>query len=48
MIKVRCPECNRMMGYFEGRGEIKCPRCRKDTLVCFDTVTRQVELRKMA
>ena len=37
MIPVRCPKCGRLLGYFEGKGEIICPRCRKDSKVYFDT-----------
>lgn len=26
MIEVRCQKCNKLLGLFEGKGEIKCPR----------------------
>lgn len=37
MNPVRCPECGRLLGYFDGKGQIACPRCRKGILVVFDT-----------
>lgn len=39
MTPIRCPECGKLLGNFEGKGEIKCPRCRK--LMKFDTIERQ-------
>lgn len=30
----RCPNCDRLLGKFEGKGEIKCPRCK--AIVEFD------------
>ncbi len=44
MTEVRCPKCNKLLGYFEGRGEIVCPRCRKDAKVHFDTSRRPVQI----
>lgn len=26
VIEVRCQKCNKLLGLFEGKGEIKCPR----------------------
>lgn len=45
MTAVRCPKCNRLLGYFEGKGVILCPRCRKDVKVHFDTKLNTVEVR---
>lgn len=45
MTQIRCPKCNRMFGYFEGKGEIECPRCRKHSIVCFDTDSRIVKMK---
>lgn len=45
MDAVRCPKCNRLLGYFEGKGAILCPRCRKDIKVYFDTERKIVEVR---
>lgn len=45
MKPVRCPKCGRLLGYFEGRGEIICTRCRKDVKVYFDTEAKIIELR---
>ena len=44
MTEVRCPKCNKLLGYFEGRGEVVCPRCRKDAKVRFDTAKQRVSL----
>ena len=45
MEAIRCPKCNRLLGYFEGTGTVACPRCRKDTIVCFDTEKKIVQIR---
>ena len=45
MDAVRCPKCNRLLGYFEGKGVILCPRCRKDVKVYFDTKRKITEVR---
>lgn len=37
MTPVRCPLCKRLLGYFDGKGQIACPRCRNGILVSFDT-----------
>ena len=37
MTEVRCPECGRLLGYFQGKGEVQCSRCRKGVTVYFDT-----------
>lgn len=45
MQPVRCPKCNRLLGYFEGKGVVLCPRCRKDVKVYFDTEANITEIR---
>ena len=45
MSPVRCPKCGRLLGYFDGRGEIICTRCRKDAKVYFDTSAKIVRFR---
>ena len=45
MEAVRCPKCNKLLGYFEGKGIILCPRCRKDIKVYFDTKLKITEIR---
>ena len=45
MTEVRCPKCNRLLGYFEGKGTTQCPRCRKEAKVYFDTKLKIVEIR---
>ena len=45
MTPIRCPKCNRLLGYFEGKGEIICPRCRKDAKVYFDTKLKVVKIK---
>ena len=27
MAETRCNKCNKLLGYIEGKYEIKCPRC---------------------
>lgn len=45
MTPVRCPKCDRLLGYFEGKGEVMCSRCRKDAKVVFDTELKLVEIK---
>ena len=45
MEPIRCPKCNRLLGYFDGKGAVLCPRCRKDVQVYFDTKTKITEVR---
>lgn len=45
MKEVRCPKCNRLLGYFHGEGTVACTRCRKETIVFFDTEKGIVEIR---
>lgn len=45
MTPVRCPKCNRLLGYFEGTGVVQCTRCRKGTEVEFDTKKKIVKVR---
>lgn len=35
IVQVRCPVCGRRLGDLEGRGEIKCNKCK--STVKFDT-----------
>lgn len=40
MIKeVRCPKCGKLLGRFDGIGEIKCNRCKM--VVKINTTERQ-------
>lgn len=45
MIPVRCPKCGRLLGYFDGKGEVICTRCRKDAKVYFDTKLNVVKIK---
>ena len=45
MTPVKCPKCGRLLGYFDGKGETVCPRCRKDTKVYFDTEKKIIVIR---
>ena len=45
MEAIRCPRCNKLLGYFDGEGTVACPRCRKDTIVYFDTKNKTIEIR---
>ncbi len=46
MTPIRCPKCNRLLGYFEGKGIIACPRCRKDIRVEFDTAKKEIKIER--
>jgi phage FluMu protein Com len=35
MKDIRCPYCDKLLGKFDGSGEIKCNRCKH--IVRFDT-----------
>lgn len=38
LTEIRCPKCRKLLGRFDGRGEMPCPRCRSNTpLIRFDT-----------
>ena len=45
MEAIRCPKCNRLLGYFNGEGTVACPRCRKETKVYFNTENKIIEIR---
>ena len=47
MTPVRCPKCGRLLGYFDGRGEVICTRCRKDSKIFFDTGLKIVKMQKI-
>ena len=42
MIEVRCPNCNKLLGRFDGLGEIKCPRAGCGRKITFDTKEKKV------
>lgn len=46
MIEVRCKECNKLLGWFDGKGSIKCPRHDCGCLNDFDTNKSQQKVRK--
>ncbi|MBC8536887.1 zinc finger domain-containing protein [Feifania hominis] len=29
MLEIRCEHCGRLLGFFLGRAQIKCPRCKR-------------------
>lgn len=29
MIELRCWKCGKLLGFIEGKAEIKCPRCKE-------------------
>lgn len=41
MKEVRCKNCGKLLGYFDGKGEIKCPRMDCGGKNRFDTATEQ-------
>lgn len=41
MIEVRCKECGRLLGFFDGKAKIKCPKTECQAMNDFDTGTSQ-------
>lgn len=39
MIAVRCAGCGRLLGWFEGKGKMKCPKVKCGAITEFDTST---------
>lgn len=39
MIEVRCKSCGKLLGKFDGCGEVKCPRTNCNGKNIFDTRT---------
>lgn len=37
LIEVRCKSCDKLLGRFEGKGEVKCPRVNCGGKNIFDT-----------
>ena len=37
MQEIRCKSCNKLLGKFEGNGEVKCPRASCNMVNKFDT-----------
>ena len=44
-MEIRCPRCNRLLGYFKGSGITQCSRCRKGVEVEFNTEKKIVKIR---
>lgn len=42
MTEVRCKNCGRLLGWLEGKGEIKCPRTNCGGKNIFDTESDKV------
>jgi LSD1 subclass zinc finger protein len=47
MQQIRCPRCNRLLGYFEGSGVVQCSRCRKGVEVEFDTKKKIIKIKSV-
>lgn len=43
MVDVRCKNCGKLLGKFNGVGEVKCPRASCNGKNIFDTRTGKVE-----
>ena len=43
MKEVRCKGCNKLLGKFDGIGEIKCPRVNCGVKNIFDTKTDSIK-----
>lgn len=44
MKEIRCPKCNKLLLKGEGKGEVKCNRCK--TIVEYDTSKKEIRERK--
>ena len=42
MIEVRCKGCGKLLGYFKGKGDIKCPKVYCGGRNIFDTETEEL------
>lgn len=42
MVEVRCKNCGKLLGKFDGTGEIKCPRAGCNGKNVFDTRTGHI------
>ena len=43
MIEIRCKNCGKLLGKFDGTGEVKCPRTNCGGKNKFDTSTGEVK-----
>ncbi len=41
MQEVRCKGCGRLLGKYEGKGEVKCPKTKCGGMNTFDTNARE-------
>jgi LSD1 subclass zinc finger protein len=41
LIEVRCKECHRLLGFFEGKARIQCPKSECQAMNEFDTGTNE-------
>lgn len=39
LVEIKCKKCGRLLGKFEGKGEIKCRKVECGTINRFDTET---------
>lgn len=46
MEEIRCKMCDKLLGKFNGQGEIKCSRSGCGAVNSFDTVTGKQEILK--
>lgn len=42
VVEIRCKNCSKLLGWFEGKGEIKCPRINCGCKNTFDTKTGKI------
>lgn len=43
MVEVRCKNCKKLLGEFDGSGEVKCPRANCNGKNIFDTRTGYIK-----
>ena len=42
VVEIRCKSCGKLLGWFDGKGEIKCPRINCGGKNTFDTKTGKI------
>lgn len=45
LTEIRCPACRTLLLFADGRGEIACRKCRRGTIIAYDTVSKSVRIK---
>ncbi len=43
-MKIRCKNCGKLLGQFEGKGEVKCTRAGCGAINAFNTAKGSIEI----